>query len=93
MIFSSTRFYEIALQDKEAAFDKLDEAKAYVFKSRLLNGHTDYARHDANDNPLNLDVVKTKLCGKGLLIDYMVTPDTLYAFVLNQSGLRLLRKR
>jgi CHAT domain-containing protein len=85
--------YEIALQHQDAAFAKLDRAKAYVLKSQLLNGHADHYRQEANANHLTLDFVKTKFPEKSLLLDYMITPDTLYVFMLDQGRMQLLRKK
>jgi CHAT domain-containing protein len=83
--------YEIALQNNESAFVKLDAAKAYALKNRLLN-------HIANGEATNgkshqSDFARARLRPGELLLDYMVKPDTLYVFVLDQNGLRLRRKK
>jgi len=85
--------YDIALQRQEIAWAKLDEAKAYALKNRLLNNQTDNHRHEAIAHDLNLELVRTKLPAKSLLIDYMMMQDTLYAFVSDRDRPRLLRKR
>ncbi|MCI0690838.1 hypothetical protein L0337_02405, partial [candidate division KSB1 bacterium] len=85
--------YEMALQHQEAAFARLDEAKAYTLKSRLFSGQANNHDDEAKTDHRNLDFIKTKLHVKSLLIDYMITPDTLYVFVLDQDGLQFLRKK
>ncbi|MDZ7362576.1 MAG: CHAT domain-containing protein [candidate division KSB1 bacterium] len=83
--------YEIALQRNEAAFVKLDAAKAYALKNRLLNQQAD--GEATNGKPHHSDFVSTRLRPGQLLLDYMIKPDTLYVFVLDQNGLRLRRKK
>ncbi len=85
--------YEIALQHQEIAFAKLDQAKAYTLKNRLFSSQANNQDDEVKTDHLNLDFIKTKLHTKSLLIDYMITPDTLYVFVLGQEGLQLLRKK
>lgn len=85
--------YEIALQHQEVAFARLDQAKAYTLKSQLFSGQDKNDDHEVKAEHHNLDFIKTKLPSKSLLIDYMIMPDTLYVFVLDQSGLQLLRKK
>jgi CHAT domain-containing protein len=84
---------EMAHQQPEAALARLDDAKAYALKNRLLNVHTDFQGHAAPRNDLNLELAKSKFNEKTLLINYMLTPDSLYAFVLGQGNPQLLRKK
>ncbi len=83
--------YEIALHHNEAAFIKLDAAKAYALKNRLLNRQA--AGEATNGKPRHSDFVRSRLRAGQLVLDYMITPDTLYVFVLDQSGLQLRRKK
>jgi CHAT domain-containing protein len=85
--------YEIALQHKETAFGKLDKAKAYALKNRLLGRQTITDHKGANGEHFNPDRLRTRLRARELLLDYMITSDTLYVFALDQNGLQLLRKK
>jgi CHAT domain-containing protein len=81
--------YEIALKHHDAAFVKLDEAKAYVLKSRLLDGRA----YNGNSAPaMASDFVKTRLSDKSLLLNYMLSRDTLYIFLQEPGKMQLVRK-
>ena len=84
--------YEIALQRVDSAFSKLDNAKAYILKNRLSSGFAAHVHSGANGVAHGLGPVIKRLPKKSLLLDYMIMPDTLYVFAVDQSGIRLLRK-
>ncbi|MEK7729194.1 MAG: CHAT domain-containing protein, partial [candidate division KSB1 bacterium] len=80
---------DIAMQQEEAAFKKLIEAKAYALRSRLQAASTPQAEEG---KAFSLKRLQAQLQPKQILLDYMITPDTLYVFVLDQNGIRLLHK-
>ena len=85
-------FCEIAYQRVDSAFIKLDYAKAYALKSQLIYNHGNHRDQSAPQKYLIIDSLLTNLHEGSLVIDYMVTEDTLYAFVLRHDGLQLLSK-
>lgn len=85
--------YELALHGQDSAFVRLANAKAYALKNHLIN--LQFGDHSSAAPPLHFNLTSTRanLKEKALLIDYMVTDDTLYAFVLRPEGLKLFRKK
>ncbi len=85
--------YEIAYQRFDSAYYKLDNAKAYALKSKLLHKPRNNLNFSAKPKFLAKDFLINNLHARDLVIDYMTTVDTLYAFVLNHAGLHLFSKR
>lgn len=88
--------YEIRLNRIDSAFVKLDYAKGRSLKG--LEGNTNGKVQGGKLHPdgqvhyLHLDKVKKALDLRTLLVDYLVTQDTLYAFILARDKLQLLKK-
>ncbi len=85
--------YEIAFQRRASAFVKLNYAKAYALKNQFTNGQENHDGYSITQKHFSIDSVIANLDEKSLVIDYMITKDTLYAFLLGQEGLQLLRKK
>ncbi len=85
-------FYEIAAQRFDSAFVKLDHAKGYALKSQLQAEPGSKSSHTVFRKHLNLDALLANVDENSLIIDYMVTQDTLYAFVVDQKGVQVLSK-
>ena len=84
--------YEIRKGRIDSAFVKLDYIKARTAKGKLENNN--HFTSKANDvlNLLNIKKLKAKLKKNNLIINYFITQDTLYAFLLNQEKIKLLKK-
>lgn len=82
--------YELTAGRIDSAFVKLDYSKARESKHRLTqnNGKFDFSSQAF----INIDSLKTQFTERQMLIDYLVTEDTLYAFVLFQNGLHLFKQ-
>lgn len=85
--------YELALRGQDSAFVRLANIKAYVLQNQLMSHRNNNHNPAAPRQRFNLNSIQANLKGKSLLIDYMVTGDTLYAFVLRPEGLKLFRKK
>jgi len=81
---------EISNGHPDMAFLKLEFAKT-LWSSRDRNANlTSNARIYS---PADLEGLRQEVrSAKGLIIQYMVTPDTLYAFILDTTGFHLLEK-
>lgn len=85
--------YELSKGRIDSAFIKLDYIKARALKgssdlnpmNRINNG----AASDSN----YIERIMAQLDEKKLVIDYFVTQDTLYAFILDRKRLKLLKKQ
>ncbi|MBV6504991.1 MAG: hypothetical protein ILNGONEN_00547 [Syntrophorhabdaceae bacterium] len=84
--------YEIAYQRLDSAYYKLDNAKAYALKSKLLHNQRNDLKLSASEKFPTKGFFSKNLQERDLVIDYMTTTDTLYAFVLNHAGLHLFSK-
>jgi CHAT domain-containing protein len=83
--------YELGNQRPEMAFLKLDYAKSLWRSSLATSMRALPAVHVRT--PIELDGLKRQMAEvRGLVIHYMVTPDTLYAFVLDGGGFQVLQK-
>lgn len=91
-LLKNAAHYEIALHRPDSALLKLDYAKAYALKSRIAKVQTQQSS-PAPQKYLDIDSVRAHLRNNSLAIDYLITEDTLFAFVLDQNGLRLLAKK
>jgi CHAT domain-containing protein len=85
--------YEISNQRIDSAFVKLDYAKAHHLKTRGINSQGHFEGNAIHFSFMNLDTLKSYLGEQSLVINYLVTQDTLYAFVLDRTSLQLLRKK
>ncbi|MGH7491368.1 MAG: CHAT domain-containing protein [bacterium] len=92
-LLKNAAYYEIAFQRPDSALIKLDYAKAYALKSRLRNGQSSRQQNFFLQKYLSIDSVRIHLQKNSLLINYLITEDTLFAFVLDQNGLQLLSKK
>ncbi len=79
--------YEIRRNRIDRAWEKLDYEKGRSLKA-ASNGYG----NGAPARFVSLDEVQSALDGKSLAVDYMVTADSLYAFVLSAKVRKLLRK-
>lgn len=83
-------FYEIVNRRLDSAFVKLEYAKAYALKSRFLGNYGNHFSDSIQQKYLKIETVISSLDKHRLIIDYMMTTDTLYVFALTQKGLQLL---
>jgi len=77
--------YEIDNNRLDSAYVKLDFLKSRKLKKKNLSEKNIHAY-------LDLDALKRSLNENQLIIDYLVTPDTLYVFAINRFDLRLLKR-
>ena len=83
--------YEIRNHRPEMAFLKLDYAKTLWWSS--LDKSTGPGPALQIRTPIEFDALRRQIIeARGLVIHYMVTSDTLYAFVLDRSGFHILQK-
>jgi CHAT domain-containing protein/tetratricopeptide (TPR) repeat protein len=83
--------YEIGNQRPDLAFLKLDYAKTLWRSGFEKNGRSQPIMRVRN--PIELDGLKGQIAeAHALVIQYMVTPEMLYAFVLDGSGIQVLHK-
>ena len=84
--------YELQSGQAERAYALLDYAKGRSLKkaNSFGNGHLESNSNAFHFN--NIDKLKSRLTTDNLVIDYLVTDDTLYAFVLDHKELQVLRK-
>lgn len=75
--------YELERGNIDSAFIKLDNIKARALKSYSTN---------VNYSDLNIDTLAKTLGNKELLLNYFVTDEQIYVFVLNKRGLSLFHK-
>lgn len=79
--------YEIQRGRIDLAWEKLDYEKGRALKT-TSNGYRD----GGPVRFVNLDEVQNALDAKSLVVDYLMTADSLYAFVLAAKSRKLLRK-
>ncbi len=79
--------YEIQLKRIDSAFVKLDYAK-----SRSINRKQNRNIDSTKSGGIDINILKNNLKKGSLIINYMVTSDTLYAFVLDNEKLQLFKK-
>jgi CHAT domain-containing protein len=88
-----TVIYGLILQGQDSAFARLANIKAYALQNQLTKHQDNTDNSPTLQQRLDFNLIRTNLKKKSLLIDYMVTDDTLYAFVLKPDGLKLFRKK
>jgi CHAT domain-containing protein len=85
-------YYELKNDSINSAFIKLDYMKARALKNRLRDYNNNSNTKNTPPYFMNIDEVKAQLNEEQLLINYFVTPDTLYAFLMDRENLKLLKK-
>jgi len=78
--------YEIYRNRLDSAFIKLDYAK-----SRQLKRYVDFGNGDSHY--LNLESMKNNLGEQEIIIDYMLSSDTVYTFALTPADLFFMKKK
>jgi CHAT domain-containing protein len=73
---------DILLGQPDSAFVKLSYVKGLALRHRMVGGKEKY---------MNLAETQRALHDSEAVLDYMVTTDTLYAFILTNSALQLVR--
>lgn len=73
---------EILLGRLDSALVKLSAVKGRALRGRIVG---------PNEKPLNLTETQQALQNSEAVLDYMVTSDTLYTFILTRSALQLVR--
>jgi len=84
--------YNLAAGHLRAAFSKLDYAKGYVMRHRFPGESWGDGRASRAGIPTNIDSIVAHVGDRGVLIDYLVANDSLYAFVINAHNLRCLSR-
>ncbi len=84
--------YEISNKRFVSAFQKLDHAKAATLKMRNHISDSANGEPSSSSHAVALNDLQNHLDERSLVIDFLLMPDTLYAFVLNRGGLQLFRK-
>lgn len=84
--------YELKKNRVDSAFIKLDYMKARALKNRKRANNNKNGTKNRYSHVMDIEELKAKLSEKELLINYFVTPDTLYAFVLDRENLQVLKK-
>jgi len=84
--------YELKKDRLYSAFIKLDYMKARALKNPNRNSNNKNDTDNRVSYYTDIEKLKAQLNEKQLLINYFVTPDTLYAFVLDRENLKLFRK-
>jgi len=85
--------YELQKGRLDSAFVKLDYFKTRALKDRFEIEKIGNLNHNnLNSLFINIEAIKTKLGPNQLVISYFTTEDTLYAFVLDNQNLMLLKK-
>lgn len=84
--------YEIQNNRIDSAFVKLAYAKARSLKNIDEYNNGNYNGERGHVGYVNLDTLKSYLGEKNVLIDYLITRDTLYAFLLDHNNLTLFKK-
>lgn len=83
----SAVLYEIQRNRRDLAWEKLDYEKG-----RSLKATSSGYRNRVPVRFVSLDEVQSVLDAKSFVVDYLMTTDTLYAFVSDAKGRKLLRK-
>jgi len=84
--------YELEKQRIDSAFIKLDYSKAWALKNRIWNDANKSSNISNLSYFMDIENFKALLSEKQLVVNYFVTQDTLYAFVMNRENLGLLKK-
>lgn len=82
--------YEIHNNRIDSAFVKLDYAKARALKNLGQELSKDKS---LTSMFMDINTIKSRLDYRSLVVDYLVTEDTLYAFLLDRDHLQLFRKK
>jgi CHAT domain-containing protein len=84
--------YELEKGRTDSAFVKADYMKARALKNKHVSDDNEKSLWQNSSNFINIDTLKAHLSVGQLLINYLVTQDTLYAFVANNKTFCLLKK-
>lgn len=84
--------YEIRKERFDSAFIKLDYIKARIFKEKLDSWENKNPQVIRNPYWVDLNMLRKQLNPDQLIINYLVTQDTLFAFLLDQNDLKILKK-
>ena len=83
--------YELKKGRLDSSFIKLDYIKARAAKNRLNMSSCHTSNSNDTSNFVDIEALKTQLNEKELVVNYFVTPDTVYAFVVDQENIKLLK--